>query len=208
MVQAELESPYDFRDPDLATAWEAQIRLESTWRERFFAAITAALNAEFAAPFSVLELGSGPGHLARSILAGVQASNYLALDYSPAMHALAAAHLGALAGRVRFVVRDFRQADWTAGLGPFDAAVTMMAAHEVRRSDRLAPLLAQLSGALKPSGRLLFADFHATAPSHEGLYVSLADQRETIEGAGFERVELILDDGGMALFAASRRMAP
>jgi len=199
------ESPYDFRDPALAAAWEEGIRTESAWREPFFAAIVERLNARFTIAFSALELGSGPGHLAAAILADAKVDAYTALDYSPAMHALAVRNLGALAESVRFEVRDFRRPDWVLSLGPFDAAVTLMAAHEVRRSDRLAALLGQLAGVLKPQGLCLFADFHATEPAHEGLYLSLDKQRETLADAGFEAVELVLDQGGMALHACVRR---
>jgi cyclopropane fatty-acyl-phospholipid synthase-like methyltransferase len=72
----------------------------------------------------ILELGSGPGQLARAILERCDVDTYVALDFSPAMHAIAAEHLGELAHRVTFDVRDFREAAWAEGLGAFDAVVT------------------------------------------------------------------------------------
>ena len=123
MSQTEPESPYDFRDPKLAAAWETQIKSESAWRHGFFDAIVESLNARFEAPFSLLELGSGPGHLARAICADTTVSDYVSIDYSPAMHDLARQHLGTLAEGVRFEVRDFRRPDWTLGLGPLDVPI-------------------------------------------------------------------------------------
>jgi SAM-dependent methyltransferase len=202
--QGEPESPYDFRDPKLAAAWEAQIKAESEWRQGFFDTISGSLNARFDAPFSTLELGSGPGHLARAIRSDTAVGDYVAVDYSPAMHALALAHLGDLAEGVRFEVRDFRRPDWTDELGPFDAAVTMMAAHEVRRRDKLAPLFAQLADVLKPGGLILFADFYATSPEHADLYLTREGQADALTAAGFDGLRLLRDADGMALYAAAR----
>ena len=64
----------------------------------------------------MLELGSGPGHLAREILTRCAITDYVALDFSPVMHGLARDHLGALAARVTFTTRDFRHPTWTADL--------------------------------------------------------------------------------------------
>jgi SAM-dependent methyltransferase len=202
--QIEPESPYDFRDPKLAAAWEAQIRSESAWRQGFFDEISAALNDRFNTPFSVLELGSGPGHLALAIRSSTAVRDYVAVDYSPAMHALARSHLGSLAGGVRFEVRDFRRPDWTERLGPFDAAVTMMAAHEVRRRERLTPLFAQVASVLSPGGLFLFADFYATGPADDDLYLAREGQAEALRVAGFGGTRLLLDAQGMALHAAVR----
>ena len=205
MSQSGTESPYDFRDPKLAAAWEAQIKSESAWRQGFFDAVSASLNARFDASFSLLELGSGPGHLARTIRSDTAVRDYVAIDYSAAMHELARLHLGALAEGMRFEVRDFRRPDWTQALGPFDAAVTMMAAHEVRRREKLSPLFAQVAGVLKPGGLFLFADFYATSPEHDHLYLTREGQAEALNVAGFDAVSLLRDADGMALYVGVRR---
>ena len=72
----------------------------------------------------ILELGSGPGQLAREILIHCDVHTYVALDFSPAMHSIAAEHLEELASQVTFVTRDLREPDWPSGLGTFDAIVT------------------------------------------------------------------------------------
>ena len=80
----------------------------------------------------ILELGSGPCQLAREILTHCDVETYVALDFSPAMHEIAAEYLGELASRVTFVTRDFREPTWPDSLGTFDAVVTLQAAHETR----------------------------------------------------------------------------
>src|SRR5215468_8442237 len=91
----------DFRDAATARAWIEDTRIRRPYRPRFFAAFCSALVDR--PKLRVLELGSGPGQLAREILAHCDVSTYVALDFSPAMHALAAEHLGELASRVMFV---------------------------------------------------------------------------------------------------------
>jgi ubiquinone/menaquinone biosynthesis C-methylase UbiE len=60
------------------------------------------------ADLSVLELGSGPGFLARHLLEILLSVHYVALDFSPAMHTLAQEYLGALAERVVFIEANFK----------------------------------------------------------------------------------------------------
>src|SRR5262249_62221889 len=107
----------DFHDPAHARTWTDETPRKRPWRPRFFAAFCAAL----AGPrLRILELGSGPGHLAREILTRCDVADYVALDFSTPMHELAREHLGTdLAARVTFVTRDFRTPEWTHELAQF-----------------------------------------------------------------------------------------
>jgi hypothetical protein len=84
-----------------------------------------------------MELGSDPGHLAGTILRNCEVESYVAVDFSNAMHDLAREFLGLDAGRVSFVLEDFRQSHWVTSIGVADAVLTMQAAHEVRHKTRL-----------------------------------------------------------------------
>src|SRR3954468_11109833 len=113
----------DFRDLATARAWIEDTRIKRPYRPRFFAAFCAALAAR--PKLRILELGSGPGQLARQILVHCDVHTYVALDFSPAMHEIAAKHLGEFAGHVTFVTRDLREPSWPGDLGTFDAIVTL-----------------------------------------------------------------------------------
>jgi SAM-dependent methyltransferase len=102
----------DFRDPATTRTWIEETRINKPFRPNFFAAFCAALSSR--RQLRILELGSGPGQLAREILLHCDVSAYVALDWSQAMHDIAADYLSDLAGRVTFVVRDFREATWPA----------------------------------------------------------------------------------------------
>jgi SAM-dependent methyltransferase len=189
----------DFRDRATALTWIEETRIKRPYRPRFFAAFCAALTSR--PNLRILELGSGPGQLAREILTHCSVDTYTALDFSPAMHDIAAEHLGALAPRVTFVVRDFREPTWAHGLGPFDAVVTLQAAHETRHKRHLVPLLERARTTLAPGGMLLYADHYLTPESKlPGLAPARDDQPLALERAGFVDIQLCHEEGNMALW--------
>lgn len=128
----DVPSPIDFRHPADAAQWTATAMAKRPCRESFFSSFVAELAALPASPLRILELGSGPGFLARRILEADPRIEYTAMDFSLAMHALAKERLGPLTSRVRFVEADFRMPGWTAGLSSYHAVATMQAVHELR----------------------------------------------------------------------------
>jgi len=169
-----------------------------------FAAFCAALAQLDGDPLDVLEIGSRPGHLALDVVGRCRVRSYVALDFSDAMHQLARGHLGEMADRVTFLQRDFRDANWTVGLGLFDAVVTMQAAHETRHKRHLVPTLGRVGSVLKPGGLLLYCDHYTEVGSNKNpsLYMARQDQAGSIRDAGFSDVRTLHDEGGMALYAA------
>ena len=192
----------DFRDPATARTWVEDTRIKRPYRVRFFAAFCAALSPR--SNLRILELGSGPGQLAREILVHCNVHTYVALDFSPAMHEIAAEHLGELAHRATFVTRDFREPAWPIGLGTFDAIVTLQAAHETRHKRHLVPLLERARTLLIPGGVLLYADHYLTAEAKlPALVPTRADQPLALQRAGFVDVELRYEEGNMALWCGT-----
>ena len=197
----------DFRDPATARTWIEETRLKRPYRPRFFAAFCAALASR--QRLRILELGSGPGQLAREILASCDVDTYVALDFSPAMHAIAAEYLGELTSRVTFVTRDFREPAWPADLGPFDVVVTLQAAHETRHKRHLVPLLERARSVLAPAGLLLYADHYLTAETKlPALAPARADQPLALARAGFVDLRLLHEEGNMALWSGTRPIPP
>jgi cyclopropane fatty-acyl-phospholipid synthase-like methyltransferase len=205
MSEQDVPSPIDFHELAQAREWEAQTIAKRPWRPQFFATFVTALNGRFDREFSVLELGSGPGHLAEPILRDCKVARYVALDFSESMHHLARTRLGPFLDKTEFLQRDFRSPDWTAGLTNFDAVVTMQAAHELRHKRRLPAFLSQVRICLAPGGLLLYCDHYAESASAErlDLFLSHADQPLALRKANFTEVRTLLDLGGMALLSAT-----
>ncbi len=201
----DVPSPIDFHDAAQARAWVEDTVNRRPARPRFFRAFADALNGIGRAPLRILEIGSGPGHLASVLLSECEIARYVALDFSAAMGELAKAHLGAAADQVEFLQRDFRNPDWNAGLKDFDAAVTMQAAHETRHRLRLVPLLRQIRDCLKRGNLFLYCDHYAPPPPLPGnreLYFERGEQSTALHMAGFGFVERLLEEDGMALYRA------
>ncbi|ALV06440.1 class I SAM-dependent methyltransferase [Roseateles depolymerans] len=202
MLLQDVPSPIDLTRMDDAREWAQQAMLKRPWRTEFFAEFARVLDEGEAQ--QVLELGSGPGFLARHLLEALPQIQYTALDFSAAMHQLAAERLGALQSRVRFVERSFREPAWVEGLGPFDHVVTHQAVHELRHK-RYTPMLhEQVRGLLAPGGRYLVCD-HFSGPGgmkNDQLYMSIDEQREALQRAGFARVEPVLLKRGLMLYLA------
>lgn len=194
----------DFRDPATARTWVEETRIKKPFRPRFFAAFCAALASH--RQLRILELGSGPGQLARELLVHCDVNTYVALDWSQAMHELAAEHLGDLVGRVTFVRRDFREPTWAEGLGVFDAIVTMQAAHETRHKRHVVPLFERARTLLAPDGVMLYCDgyLHPEAKL-PALSFERGEQPRALERAGFSDVRLLHDEGNQALYSAVNR---
>jgi SAM-dependent methyltransferase len=192
----------DLRDPATARTWVEETRVKRPYRPRFFAAFCEALSSR--TKLRILELGSGPCQLAREILVRCDVQTYVALDFSPAMHAIAEGHLGELAKRVTFVTRDFREAKWPDELGSFDAVVTLQAAHETRHTRHLVPLLERARTAIVPGGIVLYADHYLTPETKFPAFTPARDdQPRALERAGFVDVRLCYEEGSMALWSGT-----
>lgn len=203
----DVPSPIDLRTPHDAKDWEATAMQKRPWRTEFFEAFARQIqDLARLGDVHVLELGSGPGFLAKHLLDHLpNITRYVALDFSPAMHQLAMQRLGGQVSRVQFVERDFRQPAWHSDLGSFDVVVTHQAVHELRHKRHAASLHARVSELLRPSGRYLVGDHFAGVDGMKNteLYMSSDEQAQALNQGGFTSVHCLLRKGGLVLHGAS-----
>ncbi len=155
MRETDVPSPIDLRDPSDAREWErtAQAR---PGREDIFRAFAAELQLLDRGSLSVMELGSGPGFLAAHLLGTMKNLALTLVDFSSVMHDLARCRLGERANEVRFEL-NFKDSDWSKGLGQFDAVITNQAVHELRHKRYAESLYIQVKRVLKPGAHTWFA---------------------------------------------------
>lgn len=191
---------------DDAREWAATVMSKRPWRKQFFQQFIDELRALDRAPLRILELGSGPGFLAQRILQAIPSVEYTMLDFSPAMHDLARERLGPLIRHVHPVLANFKDEDWASGLGPFDAVVTMQAVHELRHKKHALALHRSVQSLLSTRGGYLVCDHYAGGDgmANAALYMTVAEQRDCLEAAGFGAVTNVLEMRGMVLHRATQ----
>lgn len=202
---SDVPSPIDLRKMDDARDWAETAMVKRPYREEFFQTIAQELGSLESQDLSVLELGSGPGFLALRILETFHAATYVALDFSPSMHALAKERLGALAGRVQFLEVDFKRADWSAGLPTFDAVVSVQAVHELRHKRHALSLYGAVRSLLRTKGVFLMCDHFIGegGATDAGLNMTPEEHEGALGAGGFSRVDELKRKGSLVLFRAS-----
>ncbi|RQO54367.1 class I SAM-dependent methyltransferase [Paucibacter sp. KBW04] len=201
---SDVPSPIDLRLMRDAREWEKTAMSKRPWRTEFFEAFASEILSSGIRVRRILELGSGPGFLAEHLLGALPEVEYVALDFSLAMHELAAKRLGLLGSSVQFVERSFREPAWSNGLGQFGCIVTNQAVHELRHKRYAAELHQQVRSLLLPGGAYLVCDHFAGegGMSNDQLYMTVAEQAAAFASAGFAKVDQVLLKGGLVLHRA------
>jgi ubiquinone/menaquinone biosynthesis C-methylase UbiE len=205
MTASDVPSPIDLRLIADASEWEATAMQQRPWRTEFFAKFADELAHLKPAANRVLELGSGPGFLASRLLSAFPDLRMTLLDFSEAMHALAQRRVGAMADRVEFILRSFKNSEWVQGLHEFDAVITNQAVHELRHKRHAKELHRQVTTVLRSGGTYLVCDHFAGAGgmTNDQLYMTVAEQKAALESAGYASVRQILMKSGMILHRAT-----
>ncbi len=110
------------------------------------------------AALKVMDLGAGTGIFSARVLEKFPNAKLTAIDGAEAMIDIAADRLGPMAGRLNWIIADFRQLPAeTLVADSYDFVVSSYALHHLNAGEKLA-LLKQVVGALKPGGWFLNAD--------------------------------------------------
>jgi ubiquinone/menaquinone biosynthesis C-methylase UbiE len=196
----DVHSPIDLRSLKDASEWASTAMEKRPWRVEFFDVFASEI-ARHSEKAGVLELGSGPGFLAAHLLAQLPQLNLHLLDFSEAMHSLARERLGKKASSVKYIVRSFREPDWSADLQSFDCVITNQAVHELRHKRHAIGLHRAVRALLKPEGSYLACDHYVGGDGmrNDQLYMTIQEQQAALLEAGFSRVDQLLAKGGLVL---------
>ena len=204
MNTVDLPSPIDLRDPDDARDWESKAQ-SRPGRDVIFQAIADELGSLGSDTLNILELGSGPGFLAHYLLNEIPNITISLLDFSPAMHELAQQRLNEYGSRTNFILRDFKDAAWAQDLSEFDAIITNQAVHELRHKRHASNLHMQARAIIKPGGIYLVSDHYYShgGLDNDSLYMTIEEQANALNNAGYTQVRHIVTVGSLALYYAA-----
>lgn len=197
------EVPYgeDLQSEAGAAAWVLAADQKRPWRTAFRELIAEGVATTGAR--RVLELGPGPGLLARCVLERCPAvHDYTLVDFSEPMLAMARQTLDGFAP-ARFVLDDFRSDAWTAEVpAPFDCIIAMQSVHEVRHKRHVARLYTRMRGLAASRATILICDHTPKNDSWPAaaLFMTEQEQLSALTGAGFTEPEVLRSENGLVLY--------
>jgi SAM-dependent methyltransferase len=195
----------DFLDAEHVQAWVLACEVDKPWRDpmrKRFVDLVGTLPPGA----KVLELGSGPGYLARSVLESCpNLESYTLLDFSEHMLELSREHLSKFKA-VRFVKADFKIADWCQELAPpYTAVLAMQAVHETRHKRHVPSLYKQVWDMLGPDGLFAVCDGmqrDTTVLWQVSLCMTVDEQLDALASAGFTETRVEEHPGAMIFVTA------
>jgi SAM-dependent methyltransferase len=150
---------HEFHDADFVRGW-AQRFVPTSSRLQLFDMVLSEVNRLGKAAPHILELGTGPGYMARHILERNDELSYEALDFSEVFLDVARETLGDLAGRVTFTNADLFSRTWPEKLGRRpDAIVSTWSLHDLGGQKPIEDVYARSFETLPEGGVFVNGDF-------------------------------------------------
>ncbi|MDQ6856102.1 MAG: class I SAM-dependent methyltransferase [Candidatus Dormibacteraeota bacterium] len=171
--------------------WEAQQGSYMPDREARFTVIIDTVEALCGGAPTVIDLGSGPGSLARRILDRLPGARVTAIDMDPVLLAIGRNALGDYGGRLHWLDADLRSRWSPATDGRADAAVSTTALHWLQ-PNALAALYRHLGTVLAPGGVFVNGDrmeFPPDLPRLAGAARSIRERPDAADAAPGETWE-------------------
>jgi tRNA (cmo5U34)-methyltransferase len=132
-------------------------------RAEMLATLVSAFPSAAPAAVRIVELGSGEGRLAETLLEAFPNARLLALDGSESMRAQATARVARFGERVQIRAFDVATLDWWDLLHGADVVVSSLCLHHLNDAKKQY-LYRAIADRLSPSGAFLVADL--VAPAH------------------------------------------
>ena len=189
-----------------AEEWEEKMIRTGLYRDHFFDAFSSQIEKLFDEPPSILEIGSGPGHLAERILGANKVKSYTLFDLSESMNHIASKRLQKHQSIVDYKIGSFLDKKCFDGLGLFDAVVCMQSIHEVRDKTLASDIYQNIIKVIKPNGYFLVCDFVIGDPgmTDEAMYMTEIEQKLALTKSGFKSPNLVSNHAGLTLYTTQK----
>ena len=185
---------HEFHNAEFVRAWASRFAPTEP-RLQLFEMILEKVESLEKPNAHVVELGTGPGYMARHILERNSSISYEALDFSEVFFGVAQETLGALASRVVFTNADLMDQDWPHKLSNCpDAIVSTWALHDLGGQQAVADVYARCFETLPAGGILVNGDFikpDGTSWEYEPGRFEISRHLEYLHAAGFKEAKSI-----------------
>lgn len=150
---------HEFHDAAFVQGWADRF-VPTKPRVALFDLILEQISASSMPNTHVLELGLGPGYMARHILQRNPVISYEGLDFSDVFFDVAKKTIGSYMERVTLTKADLTEQEWPLLLSQQPGAiVSTWALHDLGSQDAVAAVYARCHEVLPPNGVLLNGDF-------------------------------------------------
>lgn len=179
---------HEFHDADFVRGWADRFQ-PTPERMELFDLILSQINALGLAAPHVVELGIGPGYLARYILERAPTLSYEGVDFSQAMFAIARETLTDHRDRLVLTQADLTDTGWPLELSQApDAIISTWSLHDLFSPEAVGEVYARGFETLRPGGVLVNGDFikpDGTALEFEGGRFAIDRHIDLLRRAGF-----------------------
>ena len=150
---------HEFHSKEFALGWAE--RFDPTpERIRLFELIVSQLQESIPADGNIIELGLGPGYLAKYLLDRIPSVSYSGIDFSLPMLEIAQKRLSEHSARVSYTQADLVQTAWEENISkPVDAVISTWALHDLGSPENTNRVYQRSYSALESRGVLLNGDF-------------------------------------------------
>jgi SAM-dependent methyltransferase len=182
---------HDFHDPGYVRDWASRF-VPTAPRLQLFELIFEKITEGVLPSVHVVELGIGPGYMARFILErarGERTITYEGIDFSSAMFDIARETLGDLVAQVTLTTADLLDPSWVARLTRMPGAIiSTWALHDLGSEQAIGSVYEIAYRTLPKGGVLLNGDFikpDGTRLAYEPGRITIGRHLALLEAAGF-----------------------
>ncbi|MBF0266019.1 MAG: class I SAM-dependent methyltransferase [Gammaproteobacteria bacterium] len=150
---------HEFHDESFAQGWADRF-VPTPERISLFNLILSEIQCTVKTDSCVVELGIGPGYLANHILSAMPNINYIGIDFSQPMLAIASKRLRQYSKRLALVWADLIHDNWQSNFNqPIHAVISTWALHDLGTQGNIFTVYDKSYQALTEGGIFLNGDF-------------------------------------------------
>ena len=191
-----IEALHEFHDATFSQDWADRFT-PTPERVQLFETILAHIKSLEIDNVSILELGIGPGFLAKHLLERLPKMTYQGLDFSQAMIEIASKRTAKYLNRIHFTQGDLIKEPWIKKIKNIpNAIVSTWALHDLFEKNNILSVYKSAFDLLDKGGILLNGDFIKPEEStfeYEGGRIKPSEHIELLQLAGFRNVECLAE---------------